>query len=480
VRTLAVILGDQLSPANPAIAALDRTADLVWMCESREESTHVPSHKARTALFLSAMRHFREYLRASGFTLRYHELQPRGLAEQLSKDLAELAPDRVVVTHPGDYRTLDSLRRLVPSLEVFDDPHFLATPREFAAHAKGRTQLRMEYFYREMRRRHDVLMDEGQPAGGQWNFDADNRSAFPKSGPGRVPSPPLFEPDAITREVLELVEREFPGNPGRLDQFAWAVTPAQARAVLDDFIARRLPLFGRYQDAMWMGEPYLWHSLLSSSLNLHLLDPREVISAAERAYRTGQVPLAAAEGFIRQILGWREYVRGVYWLHMPGYLQRNSLQASKPLPDFYWTGDTDMNCLRETITQTLDSGYAHHIQRLMVTGLYALLEGVDPRQVHEWYLSVYVDAVEWVELPNTLGMSQYADGGVMASKPYVASGKYIERMSNYCKGCRYDPATDCPFTVKYWQFLERNAPALKKNPRMTMQLKNLAARKAKA
>jgi deoxyribodipyrimidine photolyase-related protein len=290
--------------------------------------------------------------------------------------------------------------------------------------------------------------------------------------------PARFEPDAVTREVLALVEREFPDHPGSLAHFDWPVTPQQARAALDDFVAHRLPSFGRYQDAMWANEPFLYHSRLSAAMNLKLLDPREVVAAAEREYRDGRVPLAGAEGFVRQILGWREYVRGVYWLHMPGYLDRNALSAAAPLPAFYWTGETDMHCLRQTIRQTLDYGYAHHIQRLMVTGLFALLLGVEPRRVHEWYLGVYVDAVEWVELPNTLGMSQFGDGGVMASKPYCASGKYVQRMSNYCAGCRFDPAAAtgdraCPFTTLYWDFLMRHERLLAANPRTALQAKNL-------
>jgi deoxyribodipyrimidine photolyase-related protein len=245
------------------------------------------------------------------------------------------------------------------------------------------------------------------------------------------------------------------------------------------FIEQRLPLFGRYEDALWPGEPWLYHSQLSAALNLKLLTAREVVEAAEAAYDAGHVPLASAEGFIRQILGWREYVRGIYWTQMPGYVELNALEANHDLPAWYWTGDTDMACLREVITQTLQHGYAHHIQRLMVTGLFALLLGVRPRQVHEWYLSVYVDAVEWVELPNTLGMSQYADGGLLASKPYVATGKYIQRMGGPCAGCRYDPALRtgeraCPFTTLYWDFLMRHEVRLGANARMALQVKNVA------
>jgi deoxyribodipyrimidine photolyase-related protein len=336
----------------------------------------------------------------------------------------------------------------------------------------------LEYFYRELRREHDILMDGDEPIGSKWNYDSENRGSFNKQGPGPVPSPKSFKPDSITKEVIELVNQHFADHPGNLEHFDWPVTPKQARQALDDFVQHRLPSFGEYQDAMWTDEPYLYHSRISAAMNLKLINPREVIEAALIAYRAGKAPLNAVEGFVRQILGWREYVRGIYWLYMPEYLERNSMSAKHNLPDFYWTGDTEMNCLRHAIGQTLEYGYAHHIQRLMVTGLFSLLLGVEPKAVHEWYLAVYVDAVEWVELPNTLGMSQFADGGEMASKPYIASGKYIQRMSNYCSGCRFDPAKStgenaCPFTTLYWDYLDRHHAALKSNHRMSMQLKNL-------
>lgn len=257
------------------------------------------------------------------------------------------------------------------------------------------------------------------------------------------------------------------------------MTPEEAQQALDDFLAHRLALFGPYEDAMWQGEPWLYHSQLSMALNLKLLSAREVVKAVEARYREGQVSLASAEGFIRQILGWREYVRGIYWTQMPAYQALNALEASRDLPNFFWTGKTPMQCLSECLTQSLSLGYAHHIQRLMVIGLYALLFGVKPGSVHQWFLAVYVDAVEWVELPNTLGMGQFGDGGYMASKPYVASGQYIQRMSNYCQSCGFDPKLRvgekaCPFTTLYWDFLIRHQRRLESNPRMGMQLKNLA------
>jgi deoxyribodipyrimidine photolyase-related protein len=487
-RQLVVVLGDQLDRASAAFDGFDAAQDAVWMAEVAEESTHVWSSQPRTALFLSAMRHFAQALRAEGFTLHYRHLDDDGnrgtLAAELAAALQRLRPQRVVWVEPGEWRVREALQATVKAaglpLDEREDRHFLCSRAEFARHARGRKQLRMEYFYREMRRRHGVLMDGEQPAGGAWNYDADNRAAFGADGPGFLPAPPQFAPDAITAEVIALVQQRFAGHPGRLDRFGWPVTRAQALQALRAFIDERLPQFGHWQDAMWGGEPWLYHSLLSAALNLKLLSPREVIAAAEAAWREGRVPIAAAEGFIRQILGWREYVRGIYWLMMPGYAELNALEAQQPLPDWYWTGETDMACLRDAIGQTLQHGYAHHIQRLMVTGLYALLLGVQPQAVHRWYLAVYVDAVEWVELPNTLGMSQHADGGLMASKPYVATGRYIERMSDHCRHCRYRPAKRtgddaCPFTTLYWDFLLRHAERFAAHPRMALQVKNLAA-----
>lgn len=482
-RNLIVILGDQLNADAAVFDGFDPRLDAVWMAEVSNESEHVWSHKARIAVFLSAMRHFREELRRRGIVVHYTELG--GSETTLGKTLAEavacLKPKRVLVVEPGEWRVREELKKAVPRLEILPDRHFLCAVEEFAAHARGRKQLRMEFFYREMRRNHNVLMEGDQPVGGAWNFDVENRGRFGKSGPGQVPAPRTFKPDKLTREVLVLVAERFPDHPGRLDRFDWPVTRQDVLVALADFAANRLPDFGRYQDAMWTGEPWLYHSRISVAINLKLLDPREAIAAAVSAYENKQAPLPAVEGFVRQILGWREYVRGIYWLYMPGYIRRNALEAAQPLPSFYWTGETEMNCLREAIGQTLDYGYAHHIQRLMVTGLYALLLGVDPVEVHKWYLAVYVDAVEWVELPNVLGMSQYADGGAMASKPYVATGKYIQRMSNYCDGCRFKPEKStgpeaCPFTTLYWDFLMRHEAALRKNQRMQMQLKNLVGK----
>ncbi len=487
LRTLVVVLGDQLDLAAAAFDGFDACVDAVWMAEVAEESTQVWSSKPRTVMFLASMRHFALALQAAGHPLHYTRLDAAGnagsLQAQLQADILRLRPARLVMTAPGDWRVLEAIKAVAGVngllLDIREDRHFFCSVREFSAHAKGRKSLRMEYFYREQRKRHGVLMNGDEPIGEQWNFDADNREAFDAAGPGDVPPRTSFAPDAVTREVMALVNTRFAAHPGRLDSFAWPVTRAQALQSLQAFIQDRLHRFGRYQDAMWPGDAWLYHSHLSAALNLKLLNPREVVAAAEAAYRDGHAPLSSAEGFIRQILGWREYVRGIYWTQMPGYLERNALDAQEDLPGWYWTGATDMACLRDALAQTLTHGYANHIQRLMVTGLFALMLGVNPKQVHAWYLAVYVDAVEWVELPNTLGMSQYADGGVMGSKPYIATGKYIQRMSPHCKGCRYDPAQRsgdkaCPFTTLYWDFLMRHQAALARNPRMALQVKNVA------
>jgi deoxyribodipyrimidine photolyase-related protein len=482
---LHLILGDQLSRGVSALAGLDLARDRVWMCEADEEATHVPSHQARTALFLSAMRHFRDELAGEGVPVRYRALDREGdagLARALGEDLRALRPALVVMTAAGDHRVESGLRAVcaqagVP-LEIREDDRFLCPTADFERWAQGRASLRLEHFYRRMRQRCGVLMDGGEPRGGRWNFDQENRKGFGREGPGLVPPPVGFTPDAVTREVIALVERRFPRAPGSLARFDWPVTRGEARAALEDFITHRLAAFGPWQDAMWTGEPYLWHARLSAALNLGLLDPRELVDAAVAALDAGQAPLASVEGFVRQVLGWRELVRGLYRREMPGYLDRNALDAHEPLPAFYWSGETECACLRAVVGQVIDYGYAHHIQRLMVTGLYALLLGVEPRELHRWYLAMFVDAVEWVEAPNTLGMSQFADGGLLASKPYVASGRYIERMSDYCRHCRFDPAqaegeSACPFTTLFWDFLDRHQARFADHPRAALMWRNL-------
>jgi deoxyribodipyrimidine photolyase-related protein len=485
---LRLVLGDQLDPNGPQVAAYDAGRDRIVLIEAPGEATHVWSHKARVALFLSAMRHYAAERTSAGFAVIHVALDDPayvdapGLVDRLARLLADHAGAELVIVEPGEWRLARDIEALCGrrriALTVLPDEHFLCTRAEFTRWAGNRRELRMEHFYRTMRRRHAVLVDDqGEPEGGRWNFDADNRSAFPRRGPGEIAAPARFAPDVITREVLALVERVFPGHPGDLRDFGWPVTRAQALAALDRFIGQRLPQFGRYQDAMWTDTPFGWHALLSSSLNLKLIRPREVIAAAERAYRERALPLAAVEGFVRQVLGWREFVRGVYWHFMPQLAEANFFGHARRLPRWYWTGETRMNCMRAVIGQTLQHGYAHHIQRLMVTGQFALLAEIEPRQVADWYLAVYVDAVEWAELPNTAGMALYADGGRFTSKPYVASGAYIKRQSNYCTGCAYRPDVRtgeraCPVSTLFWNFVIRHERWLAASPRTVLMAKN--------
>lgn len=487
IRRLCVILGDQLNRDSALFDDFDSTQDLLWMAEVQEESTHVPSNKQRSVMFLAAMRHFAQQLRDEKLPLHYSSLDEvclRNFSAALAASLQQYQPLQVRLVLPGDYRVLQSLKRCCAEhdipLELLGDNHFIAKPGEFTAWQKGKKQWRMEYWYRQLRKRTGILMRGDQPEGGEWNYDKDNRGTFSAKGPGMLEAALLFPPDSLTQGAIDTVERLFPENPGNLLGFGWPVNRAQALQLLDFFIAKHLPLFGEYQDAMWVNEPWLYHSRLSAALNLKLLSPREVIAAAEKAYQQGEAPLNAVEGFIRQILGWREYVRGLYWSLMPEWLSMNALDAGHNLPDFYWTGEVDMHCLAQSIKQVLDHGYGHHIQRLMVTGLFAQLWQTQPSQIHAWYLAMYVDAIEWVELPNVLGMSQYADGGIMASKPYIATGRYIAKMSNYCDHCCYKPdeaetENACPFTTLYWAFLRKHRALFQKHPRLALQVKHLDA-----
>jgi deoxyribodipyrimidine photolyase-related protein len=474
---LILILGDQLTTTIASLADGDRSGDVVLMAEVMAEAQYVPHHKRKIALVFAAMRHFRDELIADGWRVDYVRLDdPENsgtLAGEVRRAMDRHSLSRVVVTEPGEWRLLAEMRSW-EFAELLPDGRFLADRHGFAAWAEGRKGLRMEHFYRLMRRKTGLLMEGDQPAGGRWNFDSDNRK--PAAADLPMPRPPRFAPDAITREVLELVAARFADNFGVLDGFAMAVTRADAEAAFAHFLRHGLAQFGTYQDAMLLEQPFLFHAFIAPQLNLGLLDPLELCGKVEAEWRAGRVPLNSAEGFIRQIIGWREFVRGIYWWRMPGYDRMNALDARRPLPAFYWTGKTEMACIRACVEQTRDHAYAHHIQRLMVTGNFALLAGIDPHQLHEWYLAVYADAYEWVELPNTLGMSQFADGGLLASKPYAASGAYIDRMSNYCRGCAYDVKAKagpqaCPFNLLYWDFIARHRDRLARNPRMAQMVR---------
>ncbi len=480
IGTLRVVLGDQLSRSLSALSDLDPARDVVLMAEVMEECTYVRHHLKKIVLVLSAMRHFARALEARGVRVRYVPLDDpantQTLRGEVRRAVALLKPGNVVVTEPGEYRVLADMPTWAEDMEIRRDTRFVCSIADFRQWASPRAGLRMEFFYREMRRRTGLLMTpEGQPEGGQWNYDAENRKRLPAGV--KVPPIARFPPDAITEAVLALVRTRFTGGFGSATGFDLPVTARDAETALADFIANRLPGFGDWQDAMRVGTPTLFHAVISPALNIGLLDPLAVCRGVEAAYRQGTVALNAAEGFIRQIIGWREFVRGVYWLKMPDYATLNALAATRPLPDFFWTGETPMTCIREVVGQTRRDAYAHHIQRLMVTGNFALLAGLHPDAVDAWYLAVYADAYEWVEMPNTRGMALFADGGIVGSKPYAASGAYIARMSDYCRGCAYDVkqatgANACPFNFLYWDFIARHASRLAGNPRMAMPLRN--------
>ncbi|MBT8459008.1 MAG: cryptochrome/photolyase family protein [Boseongicola sp.] len=470
---LVLVLGDQLTFDIASLKAADKTKDIVVMAEVADEASYVPHHPKKIAFLFSAMRHFAENLRQVGWRVNYTKFEDSGAHASIGAALLAAAEEhrcsKVLATEPGEWRLLKHLNDIPLDVTQLEDDRFVASHAEFLSWAEGRKELRLEWFYREMRRKSGLLMDGDKPEGGKWNFDQDNR----KPAPGGVDfsGPMHFRPDHITSEVLDLVETRFGDNFGDLRPFWFAVTSDDAHRALAHFVDGGLAKFGDYQDAMLSDERFLWHAVLSMYLNVGLLSPLEVCRAAESAWKDGRAPLNAVEGFIRQIIGWREFVRGIYFHEGPDYVSRNFLDHDRALPALYWGGETKMHCLSQAVDQTRAEAYAHHIQRLMVTGNFALLAGVHPHEVHEWYLAVYADAYEWVEAPNTVGMSQFADGGVVGSKPYVSSGNYIDRMSDYCKTCAYSVKTKtgegaCPFNLLYWHFLDRHRKRFASNPRM--------------
>lgn len=487
-QTIRFVLGDQLTRGLSSLTDADPDHDLIVMAEPHNEATHVPHHRQKIVMILSAMRHFAAELRDEGFHVEYFDYQEHptsSFTEALKTALRKHDIKHVIITEPGEWRVKHEIDEwsddLDISVDIRADDRFFAPLSVFEAFAKGRKELRMEYFYRRLRRETGILMEtDGKPVGGRWNFDHDNRKSLPDEV--TPPSPETFKPDDITRDLLTKVAGDFPDAVGDAQSFGWAVSRNDALSALDHFITHRLPHFGDYQDAMTVKSPTVYHALISPYINIGLLLPDEVCRAAEKAYYDSKAALNAVEGFIRQILGWREYVRGLYWHLGPEYGTDNHFDARRSLPVFFWTGNVPMNCLKQAIGETLENAYAHHIQRLMVIGNFSLLAGLNPQEVCDWYLAVYIDAFEWVELPNTFGMALYADGGKMASKPYAASGKYIDRMSDYCQGCQYSPRKNtgpdaCPFNALYWHFMDRNAKTLGKNPRLGMPYRNWARMK---
>lgn len=477
--TLRLILADQLSLDISSLSDCDINTDIILICEVYNEATYVKHHKKKIVLLFSAMRHFAKELKSSGYKLQYTRIDDQdnsgSLQGEIGRMLTQYNINKVVVTQPGEYRVLMDIKAVekdfgIP-VEIKPDQRFLCTLAEFANWSKDKKQLRMEYFYRQMRKKHCILMDGEKPIGGKWNYDSDNRK--PAKNGLAIPKPYYAKPDQITYDVIKQVNSHFADHFGDSEPFHFAVTRDQALIALQIFIQQRLQYFGDYQDAMLQDQPWMYHSHISFYLNCGLLLPLECVKAVEEAYHQGKVPINAAEGFIRQIIGWREYVRGIYWLKMPAYAEENFFNATRTLPDFYWNGNTDMNCLRQCILETKKNAYAHHIQRLMILGNFALIAGIDPKQVNQWFLIVYADAYEWVELPNVSGMILFADGGYLASKPYAAGGSYINKMSDYCKSCRYKVTkkngTDaCPFNYLYWDFLVRNRNTLQTNQRLSM------------
>lgn len=482
MSSLRLILGDQLSQTISSLQGCDQTEDKILMCEVWEEATYVEHHKKKIAFLFSAMRHFCRSLRRKGYQVIYTTLDDENNTGSFLGEVQRICNHysfkKIIVTYPGEYRLLKHFETWQPILNtpvfIKPDDRFLCALPEFRAWAGGRKSLKMEYFYRQMRRKYNVLICNNKPIGGRWNYDTENRK-FPKERL-TVPDPVRCQIDEITQTVIDMVSQKFPDHFGELLPFSFAVTRDQALEVLNDFIDVRLTHFGEYQDVMLQREPWMYHSHISFYLNCGLLLPLECIKAAEKAYHDGKVPLNSAEGFIRQIMGWREYIRGIYWQKMPGYSTENFFQAKRSLPNFYWTGKTKMNCIHQCVEEIKRNAYAHHIQRLMVLGNFALITGINPTEVNEWFLIVYADAYEWVELPNVSGMILFADGGYLASKPYASGGSYINKMSNYCKDCRYkiqqkNGMDACPFNYLYWYFLMCHRDLLQSNPRIAMMYK---------
>jgi deoxyribodipyrimidine photolyase-related protein len=481
VSRLVLILGDQLSEGIAALREADKARDTVVMAEVMAEAGYVPHHPKKIAFLFAAMRKFAARLEAAGWRVLYTRLDDPENAGSIPGELLRRAQQtgaaEVLATEPGEFRLIAALEECPLPVHQFPDDRFLCSHADFDAWAEGRKELRMEWFYREMRRKTGLLMEGDKPAGGKWNYDHDNRKPAPEEI--AFGGPMQFPPDDTVEAVLALVEDRFGDNFGTLRPFWFATDQGQARQALAHFIRHALPNFGDYQDAMLDANRFLYHAVVSMYLNAGLLTWQEVCEAAAEAHAAGEAPLNATEGFIRQIIGWREYMRGIYFREGPDYTRRNALNHRRDLPAFYWTAETDMRCMARAIEQTRDEAYAHHIQRLMVTGNFALLAGIDPHQVHEWYLAVYADAYEWVEAPNVIGMSQFADGGIVGSKPYVSGGNYINRMSDYCKGCRYELGEKsgdkaCPFNYLYWAFLHRHRERFGKNPRMVQMYRTWA------
>jgi len=490
-NTLRLILGDQLNADHSWFKTKDPDAIYV-IAELHQEQHYVKHHIQKTCAFFKSMENFAKALQKAGHNVLHLTLDDTSEYSNLSDLLIALAKQHncseIHYQRPDEYRLKQQLNALTHSaqtdhgieLKRFDTEHFILPAEDIFKYFNKDKHVRMENFYRKMRKRFNILMEDGQPLGGQWNFDADNRNNFKEDDLDAIPEPLVFANDV--NDIIERLNRHKIPCMGKPETtLLWPCSRAQSREILQYFCTVCLPNFGRFQDAMTQNSPHAWslyHSRLSFALNAKMLHPLDVIKAAINQFNHSQdaINLAQIEGFIRQILGWREYVRGMYWINMPEISKLNALQANKPLPKWFWDGKTNMNCLSKAVSQSLDYAYAHHIQRLMITGNFALLAGLNPDEVDEWYLGIYIDAIEWVELPNTRGMALSADGGLIATKPYAASGNYINKMSDHCKHCHYSVKTKtgskaCPFNSLYWHFLERNKEVFQKNPRMAFPYK---------
>lgn len=476
---LRILLHDHLSESITSLSDTIKSSDIVLMIEHDSYMRRAAHHKKKIVLILSAMRHFAKTLREKGCHLHYQDIDHPSSNESLTSIVKEFLRchdiSSIIITEPSEHflkKEILTWEQIfnIPVL-IRPDTRFLAGHDEFIQWCGSKKQLRMEYFYREMRKKHNILMQGDTPEGGEWNYDALNRASPPKEI--SLHKPYQSEISAMTQEVIDIVEKKYASHFGDIHPFHFAVTAKDAEKTLVYFIHKNLQLFGTYQDAMIENEPWMFHSHISFYLNIGLLLPIDCVRLAEKAYYEDSAPLNSVEGFIRQVIGWREYVRGIYWKEMPEYKGKNFLNAQRKLPSLYWGEPTLMNCMAQVVKETKENAYAHHIQRLMVVGNFALLAGLSPHEVNEWFLIVYADAYEWVELPNVTGMVLYADGGVIASKPYAAGGSYINKMSNYCKNCVYSPNIKtgekaCPFNYLYWDFLDRNKEVLQTNPRIRM------------
>lgn len=489
-KTLRLILGDQLNAAHSWYREKDDST-LYVMAELPQEVGYVKHHVQKIAAFFVAIEGFANALERAGHKVMHLKLAEsaefNGLPDLLIKLSQRFHIDTFEYQQPDEFRLAKQIAELdfgptTISINCVDSEHFILPFAELDQHFKTGKASRMEAFYRKMRQRHNILMDGEKPLGGQWNYDAENRGKLKAADLNNIPEPLVFDNDY--GDLLDQLNTHDVSHFGEIgSSVIWPTNRKQALELLDYFCEYALPNFGRFQDAMTKNSPHAWslyHCRLSFALNAKIVSPLQVVERAitEFEARPEEISLAQIEGFVRQIIGWREFVRGIYWANMPAYANANELAATRDLPAYFWSGDTDMACMQQSLRQSLDYAYAHHIQRLMVIGNFCLLTGLDPSQVDEWYLGVYIDAIEWVEMPNTRGMSQFADGGLIASKPYAASGAYINRMSDYCKGCRYSVKEKvgddaCPFNSLYWHFMQRHKDKFGKNARMGMVYRNL-------